>query len=243
MNQTIELLLSHRSIRRFAETPIPDEHVAAAVSAGQMASTSSAVQAYSCIRVRDSRKRQELAELSGPQEKVSLAPAFFVICGDARRHRLLCERAGGPYEQKFEGFLISVVDATLFAQNMVIALESMGYGICYVGGIRNDLARVKRVLDLPEGVYPFFGLCVGKPAEIPSVRPRLPQQAVLFDDAYPSDEAMLRSIDKFDAAYRKYLEDRGAKAQGWSASMVEKMTHASRLSVGPFYSGQGADLA
>lgn len=243
MNETIDLLLSHRSIRRFADEPIPDEHVAAAVRAGQMASTSSAVQAYTCIRVRDEGKRREMADLAGPQEKVAQAPAFFVICGDARRHRLLCERAGQHYEQKFEGFLISVIDAALFAQNLVVALESMGYGVCYIGGIRNDLPRVRRVLELPEGVYPFFGLCVGKPAESPSLRPRLPVQTVLFDDGYPSDEVMLESIDAFDEAYCRYLEDRGAKAQGWGASMIQKMAHASRLSVGPFYREQGADLA
>lgn len=242
MNQTIDLLLSHRSIRRFTGDPIPDEHVHLAVRAGQMASTSSAVQAYACIRVRDPHKRREIADLSGPQEKVAVAPEFFVICGDTTRHRLLCERAGEPFEQRCEGFLISVIDATLFAQNMVIAFESMGYGVCYVGGIRNDLPRVASVLDLPRGAYPLFGLCVGKPAESPDARPRLPQSAVLFDDGYPDADTLLASIDDYDEAYRHYLADRGAEPRGWSESMIVKMAHARRVDVGPFYRSQGANL-
>lgn len=240
MNQVIELLLSHRSIRRYADQAIPEEHVANCVRAGQMASTSSAVQAYACIRVRDPDKRRALADLAGPQEKVAVAPEFFLICGDARRHRLLCERAGADSDQRMEGFLISIIDATLFAQNMVLAFESLGYGACYIGGIRNDLPGVGRVMQLPPGVYPLYGLCVGVPAEDPAPRPRLPMQAVCFDDAYPPDDELLATIDRFDADYRDYLARRGAAAMGWGESMIEKMAHASRASVGPYYRQQGA---
>lgn len=243
MNETLRMLLSHRSIRRFTSEPIPDEHIEAAVRAGQMASTSSAVQAYCAIRVTDDAKRRAIAELAGPQEKVAAAPAFFVICGDARRHRLLCERAGKSYGQHLEGFLIAVIDAALFAQNMAVALESMGYGMCYIGGIRNDLPRVAEVLGLPEGVYPVFGMCAGRPAESPSERPRLPAGGVLFENGYPSDDEVYRRADEYDTAYRAYLAERGARPRGWSEAMVEKMDHASRLSVGPFYREQGADLS
>lgn len=240
MNEVIDLLMSHRSVRRYSDRAIPEGHITACVRAGQMASTSSAVQAYACIRVKEPASRRALADLAGPQKKVALAPEFFVVCGDARRHRLLCERAGVKYDQRMEGFLIAVIDATLFAQNMVVAFESLGYGVCYVGGIRNDLPGVGRVLQLPRGVYPLFGLCVGVPEEDPVRRPRLPMETVLFDDEYPPDAAMLAGIDRFDAEYREYLARRGATAKGWGESMVEKMGHADRVSVGPYYREQGA---
>ena len=54
-------------------------------------------------------------------------------------------------------------DAALFAQNMVVAFESMGYGTCYIGGLRNDLQALHEVLDTPEGVWPLFGLLKGVP--------------------------------------------------------------------------------
>lgn len=241
MNPTVDLLCTHRSIRRFTDEPIPDEHVRTAVAAGQMASTSSAVQAYCCIRVRDPESRAQLAELAGPQEKVARAPAFFLVCGDTRRHRLICDRAGQTYDQKLEAFLVSVIDASLFAQNMVVAFESMGYGICYIGGIRNNLPAVKRILEIPEGVYPLFGLCVGKPAETPVRRPRLPIDAVLFEERYCDDDAVT-SIDAYDAQYRDYLASRGAEPRSWSESIAHRMTHASRLNLGDFYRSQGAVL-
>ena len=242
----LDLMLSHRSIRAFTDDPIPENDIARAVQCGQMASTSSAVQAYALLRVRDPQHRRELADLSGPQEKVATAPAFFVVLGDTRRHRLLAQRAGEPYDQRLEAFLISAIDASLFAQNCVLAFEALGYGTCYIGALRNDLARVCRVLSLPEGVYPLYGLCVGKPKENPIPRPRLPIDAVLLEGEYPADDDMLERCDAYDASYRGYLTTRGAKpeqiASAWTGAMSAKADTAARTDLAKVYREQGARL-
>lgn len=242
----LRTLAAHRSIRRYTQDPIPPADLHAAVAAGQAAATSSAVQAYCCIRVTNKDHRAKLAELTGPQEKVALAPEFLVICGDSRRHRLLCARNNTPYDQRLEAFLVATIDAALFAQNMTVALEAMGYGTCYIGGLRNHLADVIDLLNIPEGVYPLFGLCAGKPAEHPTLRPRLPIDAVLFDDAYPTDADMLERIDTYDATYRDYLNDRGAKPEqvegAWSAPMATKHATPSRTDLAEIYKGRGATL-
>lgn len=242
-NPTLDILLSHRSIRRFEETPVPDAHVRLAVEAGQQASTSSNVQAYSLLRIRDQSRLARLVELTGGQAKVARCGAFFVVCGDTRRHRLLAHRAGLPYEAKLEGFLVAAIDATLFAQNLCVAFESMGYGICYIGGLRNDLPAVQRLLEFPRGVYPLFGLCVGVPAEDPSRRPRLAPEAVLFEDRYPDDEALLAHAADYDAVMRAYYATRGAAAGSWSEKIEAQFREAYRTSVAEYYRSQGADFA
>ena len=243
MNQTIELLMSHRTIRAFKDESVPDGHVRAAVEAGQMASTSSAVQAYCLIRVRDGAKRARIAELCGPQPKVAESGAFFVVCGDTRRHRLASARDGNTYDQKLEAFLVAAIDASLFAEKMVIAFESMGYGICYIGGLRNHIDGVDELLGLPEGVYPLYGLCVGVPAEEPGPRPRLPVSNVLFEETYPSDETMLAELAEYDAGYTAYMTERGAKnTAGWSERMGAKYATPERTHLGPYYQKKGADL-
>jgi nitroreductase len=243
INETLETLLSHRSVRRFTDAPVEDADIERAVTAGQAASTSSAVQAYCMIRVTDASVRESIAELSGPQAMVAVAPAFFVVCGDARRHRLICEREGGAYKAGFEGFVVSVIDATLFAQNLAVAFESMGYGLCFVGGIRNDLERLTALLELPEGVYPLYGLVVGRPDQSPDARPRLPVSAVLFEDRYPDDATVFEQIDAYDAVYRAYLEARGATGKTWSASMAGKLGKPLRPGLAAFYKSRGADLS
>ncbi|MEE2907472.1 MAG: oxygen-insensitive NADPH nitroreductase [Planctomycetota bacterium] len=242
MNTVIDLMMGHRSIRQFTDDPVEDQDVQQAVAAGQMASTSAAIQSYCLIRVRDQARREQLVELTGDQTKVARCGAFFVICGDTRRHRLLAERDGLAYDTRCEAFLLAVVDATLFAQNMVLAFESMGYGICYVGGLRNNLPAVGELLELPNGLYPLFGLCVGRPAQDPTIRPRLPQPTVLFEEGYPDDAAMLAGMEAYDSTMLEYFQQRGAGDRIWTKEMSAKFKAPRRLSVGPFYRDQGADL-
>jgi FMN reductase (NADPH) len=238
----IDGLLAHRSIRRYRDEPIPDAVLERCVRAGQAASTSSAVQATTVIDVQDAETRRRLAELSGGQSQVETAARFLVVCGDQRRHRLAARRHGTTYDTRLEGFLVAAIDAALFAQNLCVALESLGYGICYIGGLRNDLAAVDALLELPEGVLPMFGLCAGVPDEAPSARPRLPLEAVLFRDRYPDDEAVLARLDAYDATYRAYLADRGAPARAWTERMVELHAAPRRAYLAAFYAAKGARL-
>jgi len=247
MNDVIALLNAHRSVRKYKASDVPDEHVCAAVAAGQAASTSSAIQAYCVIQVTAPESRRELAKLTGPQKHVGDAGAFFVICGDSRRHRLACADHGRKYDARFEAFLLASIDASLFAQNMVIAFESLGYGVCYIGGLRTRINEIDRLLQIPEGVYPLFGLCVGVPDERPEPRPRLPIEAVLFKDRYPSDEAMQDLMVEYDEAYRSYLRQRSAGkesiARAWASRMGEKFSEPRRPHVGAYYTRKGADLS
>ncbi|CAM5624427.1 FMN reductase (NADPH) OS=Lysinibacillus sphaericus OX=1421 GN=nfrA1 PE=3 SV=1 [Lysinibacillus sphaericus] len=43
----------------------------------------------------------------------------------------------------------------------MIAAESMGYGICYIGGVRNKPEEISELLNLPDYVFPLFGLTIG----------------------------------------------------------------------------------
>jgi FMN reductase (NADPH) len=241
-NPTIETIHAHRSIRKYKDEQIPHDHIELAVIAGQAAATSSAVQSYSVLHITDSAKRQAIADLCGPQQKVHDCGAFFVICADNRRHMLMHQREKKTFDQRLEAFLLGVIDGTLFAQNMVLALESMGYGTCYIGGLRNDLAAINTILNLPQGVMPIFGLCAGVPDESPSMRPRLPLSSVLHTDSYPDDELLLASIDVYDDIYAQYLNQRGAKPGTWSKAMLGKYENIIRPALASFYESQGANL-
>ena len=249
MNEIIALMKRHRSVRRYTEDPVPEAHIRAAVEAGQAASTSAAVQAYCLIRITDEEHRLRLAELAGNQSKVARSGVFFIVCGDTRRHRLAARRAGQPHETRLEGFLLAVIDASLFAQNLALAFESLGYGICYIGGLRNRLPEVDALLGLPEGVYPLFGLCVGVPgapgaaAEEPAGRPRLPVEAVLFEGRYPADEEVFALLDEYDETYRTYLQRRGAEVRAWTEAMADTFARPRRAGIADYYRGKGAELS
>lgn len=243
MNATLDLMSDHRSVRSFTGDPVPDDDVRRAVAAAQMAATSSHVQGYSILQVTDAAKREALVSLTGGQRYVAAAGAFFAVCGDLRRHWLVARQHGKPHEDNLETFLLAVIDASLVAQNLVLAFESMGYGICYIGGLRNQLSEVDRLLDIPDGVFPLYGLCVGTPATRPGTKPRLPVEAVLARDSFPSDEELLRHIAGYDETMAAYYRSRGLEGRDWSGGIWRKFARAFREDLADYYASKGARLS
>lgn len=244
MNSTLETMARHRSVRAFLPDPVPEEHIRHAVTAARQAATSSWIQAYSLLQVTDSGTRGALAELTGGQPQVESAGAFFAVCADSRRHRLVAERLGKPYEGNLETFLLAVVDASLFAQNLTLAFESLGYGTCFIGGLRTRLPEVDKLLEIPHGVWPLFGLCVGvpDPAQPTEVRPRLPVDAVWMKDRYLDDDAMHRLMDEHDGEAAAHYAARGLEGRTWTGGLWRKFAKPVREHLHRYYTGKGARL-
>ncbi|MBR0682393.1 NADPH-dependent oxidoreductase [Roseomonas eburnea] len=204
-NDTIALLLSHRSVRGFRTDAPPDGTLETLVAAAQSAATSSNLQTWSVVSVNDPAVRREMATIAGNQKHIEQCPIFLVFLADVSRNARLAaaegtELAGLPY---LESFLVASIDAALAAQNAVVAAESLGLANVYIGALRNDVKRVAELLGLPPGVAPVFGLCVGYalPGREGEVKPRLPQAAVLHHETYDADDAGHR------AAYDPRLAD------------------------------------
>ena len=242
MNDTLTIMSAHRSVRHYLSSPLPEAHVHAAVGAAQQAASSSWIQAYALIEVTDAGERGQLAELTGGQPQVRQAGAFFVVCADVRRHRLLAERSGKPYVANLETFLLASIDASLFAQNLALAFESQGYGTCFIGGLRTRLPEVDALLELPDGVWPLFGLCVGlpDPAFETAPRPRLPVHGVWMRGRYLDDEALLASIAEHDAEAAEHYAARGLPGRTWSGGLVRKFVAPLRPHLHDYYVGKGA---
>ena len=219
-------LLEHRSVRAYAPRAVGDDILAQAIAAAQSASTSSNLQPWSVVAVRDPAKRARLAELAGHQRHVAEAPLFLVWLVDwsrlrrigAAQHRAT---AGIDY---LESYTIGVADTALAAQNAAVAFEALGLGIVYIGGLRNQPDQVAAELDLPEGCFALFGMCVGypDPARPAEIKPRLPQSAVLHHERYDSspEAAAVQAYDVLMAAFQRG-QARGDKP--WSQTSVERV--------------------
>lgn len=242
MNPTIELLKSHRSIRKFTDQKIPQELLVELVRAGQAAATSNHVQAYTLIHVKNPANREQIAELSGGQSYVATASDFLVFCADMKRPTDAAERAGAEVTRGMtEQFLVASVDTALMAQNVVIAAESEGLGICYIGGVRNNPTEISELLKLPDHVYPVFGLCLGYPDQNPEVKPRLPVESILMEDEYREDT---ESVAVFDDAMRIYYAQRtgGNKDTNWSLQLNPLFSSKLRAHMREFLVKRGFEL-
>jgi nitroreductase len=199
----------------------------AAIAAAQSASTSSNLQVWSVIAGEDAARKARLAGLAGNQAHVAKAPLLLVWLADLARLRALSAQAGEPGEglDYFEAFLLAAVDAALAAQNAAIAFESLGLGCCYIGGLRNDAAAVSAELALPSETFALFGMTVGvpDPARPASVKPRLPQDAILFREQYQASEAQQAAIAQYNLRLRNFQISQGMAAQDWTAQATKRV--------------------
>lgn len=195
---TLDTIGGHASCRTFRPDPLPPGTVERLAVAAQSASTSSNLQAYSIVAVEDAARKDQLATLSGNQQMVRDCPLFFVFCPDIHRLHYLSQRQGREFGATYlEMFLLACVDAALAAQNVAVAAEAMGMGICMCGAIRNNPQEVIDLLALPRGVFALAGMCVGYPAAPSAVKARLPLPAVLHREQY-SDDQLEDSLVDYD---------------------------------------------
>lgn len=187
INSTFSQIFSHRSIRVFdSNYEIPKEHLNLMIKAGQQASTSCTGQMYSIIEI-SKEKRDQIVPLCGDQQFVKDASFFGIICIDLNRLQKIVELSGGiNQEWPIAGLLIGIFDAGLFSQNMVLAAESLGYGICFCGSCGDRPDEITKLLNLPELVMPLTGIAIGKSLESPPTRPRLPTNLIWQVDNYKS---------------------------------------------------------
>jgi len=240
----IELLKSHSSVRRYKDEPISKEVVEELVGAGQHAASSHFVQSYSVIHVTDTEKRGQLAELSKNRRQFYTAGAVLVFCIDYSRleHAAKLLNRSIDYSTA-ENVLVGAIDVGLFAQNVAIAAESKGYGICFIGGVRNAAQEISDILGLPKGVAPMFGMSIGVPNEANEVKPRLPLEAVLHENSYNVEkyDELIPAYDKTIQAYYASRES-NQKDSTWSEEMADFLEKPRRAHMKEFMQKRGFEF-
>lgn len=200
LTHTIEVLTSHESIRGFLPKPLQEGALQAITTAARSAPTSSNLQAYSIIIVKEEQRKDRLAALSGKQNFIREAPVFLLFCADIHRLKYVTARQGYSFAaETLEMFLLSTVDASLALQNALVAAESLGLGCVPVGSIRNDPKAVAEELQLPNGVFAVAGLAIGFEREgvRRGVKPRLPEHVTVHHETY-SVKDLDDYLDEYD---------------------------------------------
>jgi FMN reductase (NADPH) len=248
MNQVIETILNHRSIRKFEDRALSQEQIETIIQCAQAASTSSFIQAYSIIGIKNPDKKRRLAEIAGNQAYVESNGHLFIFCADLHRHEVIAEMENQDLTtslQSTEKFMVGLIDATLAAQNAVLAAESMGLGACYIGGIRNNLEAVCDLLQIPNRVIPLFGVVMGYPQQQPDKKPRLPLNHVYHEDTYQQNSETYQSqLQAYDKTISAYYEERtnGKRNDTWSAQMANMLRSPKRMYMKEFVEKKGFNL-
>ncbi len=240
MNEVMKQMSEHTSVRKYKQETISKEKLYPILESAQYAATSHFVQAYSVVHVTDENKLQKLTKLSN-NTHVGSCGAFFIFCIDMKRLEVACQMHGKEIQaQTTENFIVATVDTALYAQNFALGCESEGYGICYIGGIRNNLEEISELLELPDKVVPLFGMTVGIPDEQNERKPRLPLEAIVHENSY-STQSYLTVLEKYDSQMEEYYLTRSSnrKKADWSTNISVFLSEVRRGDITRFMQKKG----
>jgi FMN reductase (NADPH) len=188
-NPIIESMLNRKSIRKYTDDMPTDEVIHTVVSAGQQAPFASQL----CSLLLTRKKGVPFG-----------APLLFTICVDLHRMELIMQKRGWQkVTNDLSMLFFGIQDASLMAENMVNAAESLGMGSCFLGAAPYNADIIARKYNLPSRVFPLVQLVMGYPAENPPTRPRFPLSFTLFEEEYPTlgDAEVEQAMKQMDEGY------------------------------------------
>ena len=179
---TLETIKTRRSIRKFKDTPLPEEVLNTILEAGTLAPSGKNRQPWKFILVRED-KRREMVNIM--RQGISKMKKMGEDVGSSERSADIMEEAPltlfvfNPYgqhpwlprtvKQGFEN-LVDIQSAGAAIQNMLLAAQEMGIGslwICNVFYAYEELCRW-----LGEESEMVAAISLGYPDETPHARPR-----------------------------------------------------------------------
>lgn len=165
---TLECIISRRSIRRFTDQELEDDTIIKLLEAVRHAPSWKNNQCWEVVIVRDRERKEQLMHLltaNNPAAKSFLqAPLVFVMCA---------QKGKSGYEgtelatNKGEWLMF---DMGIACQNLCLTAHAMGLGAVHVGSF--DSAGLDRLLDLPADIVSVEMIPVGYPARIGNAPPR-----------------------------------------------------------------------
>lgn len=225
MNETLKTQLNHRTIREFKNTPIPKEDLDKLLNVINMTASSNGMQNFSIIRITDQKIKDKLSEI-GLQDYMKRAPEILIFIVDLYRNYSIAKELKGENNVMigFDKFLQGFTDASLAAQNFVVASESLGYGANYYGNIHNDTKKIIEILNLPKYTFPVVGVGIGIPNQNPQLKPRMPLNLKVFKNEYRKFDSYLDSIKNYDETMQTYydLRDANNRVDSFSKQIIKK---------------------
>ena len=156
-------ILARRSVRRYTDQPVSEEHITMLLEAAMAAPTASNRRPWHFVVVTDKTKLRALADRHPYAKMLYEAPLCIAVCGEP------------ALSEKFW-----VQDCSAATENILLAATGMGLGAVWLG-VHPDREReraVRETLGIPANITPLCLIAVGHPAEHPPARTQYDQARV-----------------------------------------------------------------
>ncbi len=151
--QTIEAIMTRRSIRSFNATPVSEAQLEILLAAAMNAPSAGDGRPWHFVVTTERGRLDALADaVDGGNALFRQAQAAILICLDESL-------------EKFKGF--APQDCACAAQNLQLAAHDLGLGTVWIAvvGIPPRVAGCRKVLGVPETITPFALFPLGVPVE------------------------------------------------------------------------------
>lgn len=144
------VIKTRRSVRLYSSKDLSQETIAKVLDAARVAPSGNNLQPWKFIVVRDTGKKEKIAQACYGQNFVSRAPVVIVACGIPYPNR---------YEPRKE--LSYLVDVVIAIDHLILACRNEGLGACWVGAFHAE--PIKETLGIPEHIEVVMVIPVGYP--------------------------------------------------------------------------------
>ena len=215
MNEIIKSLYNRKSVRVYEDRPIPDKAKQIILKAATQAPSAGCQQLYTILDITDQELKDKLAVSCDNQPFIAKGKMVLIFCADCKKwYDAFMDTGCEPRKPGTGDLMLAVSDALIAAQNAVVAAESMGIGSCYIGDIMENYEIHRKLLNLPDYVFPTIMLVFGYPTEQQKERSkpeRCDMKYIVHENGYKSmDGEQLR--DMLHREYRKQSYEDWCKA-------------------------------
>jgi len=180
--EVLEAIKTRRSVRKYKATPVDDKTIETVLEAARWAPSWANTQCSRFVVVRDSRIKEELADMAGKNpatEAIRTAPVVIVACAELEKAGYY---HGEPVTDVGDWYMF---DVAIAMQNLVLAAHSLGLGTVHTG-LNFDSKKAAKILGIPEGFRAVEMTPLGYPDHEPAAPPRKELAEIVFYDKFDS---------------------------------------------------------
>lgn len=152
----IDNIMTRKSVRSYAERPVPDEMVETMLRAAMAAPTAMNIQPWEFVVLNKREAIDSLSEKLPYARMLKTAPLAIVVCAHSTIEGRDGVRKDNPFWQQ---------DASAATENLLLAAEALGLGAVWTAACLGETAlAVREALNLPAEVMPLCVVPIGFPA-------------------------------------------------------------------------------
>lgn len=170
MNPELEVIFSRRSIRKYTDQVVTESEIRDILEAGMAAPSAVCKDPWRFVVVTDKETRREISNCLPNGKMLANASVGIVVCGALE-------------EAHASELSYLLQDCTASIQNMLIAVNKIELGACWLGvHPREDrILKIREILGIPDKIIPLSILSIGHYVKKEESRTRYDKNKVHYE--------------------------------------------------------------